>query len=105
MAKVLTLNVIGNSIEQDFNTVGNAVLITIDFGTTPINERIFNIVNPLCTTVSNIEISQIFKTQSEENFGVTLELFTECLNGSFNITAVSTEPFSRGVFNLKYFIL
>ena len=85
--------------------LNNTVYTTINFGTNPINEKSFNIVDVNCTTTSKINISQYFISQTEENFGVNLDLFTECLNGSFNIIAVSKEPFSRGVFNIKYNIL
>lgn len=96
----------GNGVIQSYSLVESAIVFTsVDFGGKPINERIFNIINPLCTINSNIEISQVFKTQTEENFGVRLELFIECFNGNFNIIAVSSEPFSRGIFNLKYIIL
>lgn len=80
-------------------------IITIDFGIIPINEKSFNIVDANCTTTSKIDISQYFISQIEENFGNNLDLFTECLNGSFNIIAVSKEPFSRGIFNIKYIII
>jgi hypothetical protein len=85
--------------------LNNTVYTTINFGINPINEKSFNIVDANCTTTSKIDISQYFISQTEENFGVNLDLFTECLNGSFNIIAVSKEPFSRGVFNIKYNIL
>lgn len=81
------------------------VFTTIDFGLTPINEKSFNIIDANCTSTSKIDISQYFQSQIEENFGVELELFTEVFNGNFNIIAVSTEPFSRGIFNIKYTIL
>ena len=80
----------------------NSFFTTIDFGVNPINEKTFNIIDPICTTTSKINIDQFFITQTEENFGVLLQLFTECLTGSFNIIAISTEPFSRGIFNIKY---
>jgi hypothetical protein len=89
-----------------FASGGNPIIYTaIDFGTMPINEDLFNVVDSLCTTTSKIEISQYFISQKEENFGVILDLFTECFNGNFNIIAVSKEPFSRGIFNIKYRIL
>ena len=87
------------------NNSGDSTIQTINFGTIPINEKSFNIVDANCTTTSKIDISQYFISQTEENFGNKLELFTECLNGSFNIIAVSKEPFSRGIFNIKYIII
>jgi hypothetical protein len=107
MAKVLTISASGRYVEQDiiFSGGNPTIYTTINFGTNPINEKSFNVVDVNCTTNSTIDISQFFKTQTEENFGVTLDLFTECFNGSFNIIAVSTEPFSRGIFNIKYNIL
>ena len=80
----------------------NSIYTTIDFGVTPINEKTFNIINANCLPTSKIEIMQFFQNQNEENFGNNLDLFTECLTGSFNIIAVSREPFSRGIFNIKY---
>lgn len=80
-------------------------ITTIDFGINPINEKTFNIVDVNCTTTSKININQYFISQTEENFGVALDLFTECFNGNFNIIAVSKEPFSKGIFNIKYTIL
>jgi hypothetical protein len=95
----------GTIIINDIINLISPIYTTINFGTTPINEKSFNIVDANCTTNSTIDISQFFKTQTEENFGVNLDLFTECLNGSFNIIAVSPEPFSKGIFNIKYRIL
>ena len=77
---------------------------TINFGTSPINEKTFNIIDNDCTITSIIDINQYFISQIEENFGVVLDLFTECFNGNFNIIAVSKEPFSKGIFNIKYII-
>ena len=77
---------------------------TINFGTRPINEKTFNIIDNDCTITSIIDINQYFISQIEENFGVVLDLFTECFNGNFNIIAVSKEPFSKGIFNIKYII-
>ena len=94
------LNEQGNYVNVD-----NTVYTTINFGVTPINEKTFNIINANCFPTSKIEIMQFFQNQSEENFGNDLDLFTECLTGSFNIIAVSREPFSRGIFNIKYKIL
>lgn len=105
MAKVLTLASDGRTIEQDFALGLATVFTSINFGLNPINEKSFNIVDVNCTTTSKINISQYFISQTEENFGVSLELFTECFNGNFNILAISTEPFSRGIFNIKYNIL
>lgn len=105
MAKVLTLASDGRSVEQDFELGLATVFTSINFGIKPINEKSFNIVDVNCTTTSKINISQYFISQTEENFGVSLELFTECFNGNFNILAISTEPFSRGIFNIKYNIL
>ena len=84
---------------------GNNITQIIDFGIKPINEKTFNIVDVNCTTTSKININQYFISQTEENFGVALDLFTECFNGNFNIIAVSKEPFSKGIFNIKYTIL
>lgn len=84
---------------------GGAIFTNIDFGTSPINEKSFNIVDANCTTTSKIDIGQYFISQSEENFGVVLDLFTECLDGSFNIIAVSKSFEERGIFNIKYTIL
>jgi hypothetical protein len=95
----------GKITVNDIITLNNTIFTTIDFGTVPINEKSFNIVDVNCTTTSKIDISQYFISQTEENFGEYLDLFTECLNGSFNIIAVSREPFSRGIFNIKYNIL
>ena len=80
-------------------------ITTIDFGIIPINEKSFNIIDTNCITTSKININQYFISQTEENFGVALDLFTECFNGNFNIIAVSKEPFSKGIFNIKYTIL
>lgn len=105
MAKVLTLNANGN-IEESNISLGNAtVFTTIDFGTNPINEKSFNIVDANCTATSKIDISQYFISQTEENFGVYIDLFTECLTGSFNIIAVSKGFEEKGIFNIKYTIL
>jgi hypothetical protein len=95
----------GKITVNDIITLNNTIFTVINFGTTPINEKSFNIVDANCTTTSKINISQYFISQKEENFGVNLDLFTECLNGSFNIIAISKEPFSRGIFNIKYNIL
>jgi hypothetical protein len=95
-----------NGVVQNYSLVHNPIVFTsIDFGTKPINEKIFNITDVNCTSTSKIEIGQYFLSQTEENFGVELELFTEPFNGNFNIIAISTEPFSRGSFNIKYSIL
>lgn len=105
MAKVLTLASDGRSVEQDFALGLATVFTSINFGVNPINEKSFNVVDVNCTTTSKIDISQYFISQTEENFGVSLELFTECFNGNFNIIAVSRNIEEVGIFNIKYKIL
>jgi hypothetical protein len=99
---------LAQAIGVDIKALNDATKIvyeTVDFGDKPLNEKSFNIVDANCTTTSKINISQYFFSQNKENFGVLLDLFTECLDGSFNVIAVSKEPFSRGIFNIKYSIL
>lgn len=91
---------------QEFSlTNKQPTFTTINFGSNPINQKTFNIIDTNCTTTSKIDISQYFIAQTEENFGVIIDLFTECLNGSFNIIAVSKGIEERGIFNIKYTIL
>ena len=95
-----------NGIIQNYSLYDSPIIYTaIDFGTNPINEKTFNIIDVNCTTTSKIDIDQYFISQSEENFGVCLDLFTECFNGNFNIIAVSRGLEERGIFNIKYTIL
>lgn len=99
------LGIGGKITINEIISLNNTVFTTIDFGINPINEKSFNIVNANCTVSSKIDISQYFISQTEENFGVYLDLFTECFNGNFNIIAVSRGFEERGIFNLKYTIL
>lgn len=99
------IGICGKVTVEDILKVGAPNLITINFGVNPINQKSFNIIDANCNATSKIDIDQYFISQTEENFGVQLQLFTECLNGSFNIIAISQEPFSRGIFNIKYNIL
>lgn len=92
----------GKILVSEIISLNNANFVTIDFGITPINEKSINVIDAKCNTTSTIEVMQVFKSKTEANFGVTLQLFTECFNGNFNIIAISTEPFSNGIFNLKY---
>jgi hypothetical protein len=80
------------------------VYTTIDFGNNPINEKSFTITDSNCLTTSKIDIDTYYKSQIEENFGVQLDLFTECFNGSFNIVAIARYPVYevKGQFNIKY---
>jgi len=99
------LGISGTVTVGDIIKLNNTTFISIDFGTKPINEKLFNIVDVNCTSTSVIDLSQYFISQIEENFGEYLDLFTECLEGSFNVIAVSQNNVSRGIFNLKYNIL
>lgn len=103
---VALIEAIGRDISSlNQNGSLNPNYITINFGTQPINEKNIVVFDQLCTINSKIDISQIFISQREENFGVKLDLFIETQDGYFTVNAISTEPFSKGIFNLKYIIL
>lgn len=94
-----------NGAIQSYSLIDFSSFASIDFGVTPINEKSFNIIDANCTVTSKIEISQYFISQTEENFGVYIDLFTECFEGNFNLIAVSRSKKERGIFNIKYTIL
>lgn len=105
MAKVLTIATNGQIQELSVDVGNPYVYTTIDFGTSGKNEVVANFVDANCTTTSKIDIGQYFISQTEQNFGVYIDLFTECFNGNFNIYAISRGIKEQGIFNIKYKIL
>lgn len=79
---------------------------TIDFGSTPINEKQFVINDLDITPRSTIILNTYSTTNEEENTGLSLDFSTVSLEGYFTLTAITKYPdiVSRGIFKINYTI-
>lgn len=78
--------------------------IIIDFGVNPINEKSFTITDATCTTTSKIILFVAGKAQTNENYGMNLNLNYIPANGSFTLTADAESELVRGQFIINYLI-
>lgn len=77
---------------------------TIDFGTTPINEKTFTITDVSCTATSKLILFIGGVAQTNENYGIQLNLSYIPAVGSFQITADAGKELVRGQFIINYLI-
>lgn len=84
---------------------GSSITETIiDFGTSPINEKSFTITDATCTTSSKIIPFVAGKDQTNENYGMQLNLNYIPAVGSFTLTANAGNELVRGQFIINYLI-
>jgi len=77
---------------------------TINFGTSPINEKTFVITDAACTGTSKIMLFAAGVSQTNENYGVPLNLSYIPAVGSFQLTADGGRELLRGQFIINYLI-
>lgn len=90
-----------NTVSGGSSSISQA---TIDFGTTPINEKSFSVTDATCTTSSKIILFNAGVAHTNENYGVQINLNYIPLNGSFTLTVDGGRELLRGQFIINYLI-